>query len=221
MNQSYSQLGRVTTTPEPSAPSTSSTIASPARVPGVNSTSSGRKRTSSTGIVDQAVAIEELRDFIAHVHASDRRAVTVDGVARDPLSRTDDLRVGSEVRVLVVALREVERAFLLDSASELSDERFGSRQGAAGEFGGQGLFDHLYGIASLIEADRKLLIEPATHAVVLTTVAFGRPFGAGGAPFRPVRRRASRHSTNARTTRVSWTWRAIRAGERIDENQHS
>ena len=49
MNQSYSQLGRGTTTPEPSAPSTSSTIARPARVPGVNSTSSGWKRTSESG----------------------------------------------------------------------------------------------------------------------------------------------------------------------------
>ncbi len=48
-NQSYSQLGRGTTTPEPSGPSTSSTIASPERVPGVNSTSSGRKRTSDEG----------------------------------------------------------------------------------------------------------------------------------------------------------------------------
>ena len=48
-NQSYSQLGRGTTTPEPSAPSTSSTNASPARVPGVKITSSGRKRTSELG----------------------------------------------------------------------------------------------------------------------------------------------------------------------------
>ena len=48
-NQSYSQLGRGTTTPEPSSPSTSSTKASPARVPGVKITSSGRKRTSESG----------------------------------------------------------------------------------------------------------------------------------------------------------------------------
>ncbi len=48
-NQSYSQLGRGTTTPDPSAPRTSRTKASPARVPGVKITSSGRKRTSEPG----------------------------------------------------------------------------------------------------------------------------------------------------------------------------
>ncbi|OGO55866.1 MAG: hypothetical protein A2V85_11805 [Chloroflexi bacterium RBG_16_72_14] len=48
-NQSYSQLGRGTTTPVPSAPRTSSTIARPDLVPGVNSTSSGRNRTSEDG----------------------------------------------------------------------------------------------------------------------------------------------------------------------------
>ena len=48
-NQSYSQLGRGTTTPVPSVPSTSSTMASPDRVPEVKSTSSGRNRTSVDG----------------------------------------------------------------------------------------------------------------------------------------------------------------------------
>ena len=49
MNQSYSQLGRGTMTPLPSAPRTSRSMASPERVPGVKITSSGWKRTSLPG----------------------------------------------------------------------------------------------------------------------------------------------------------------------------
>ncbi len=96
-------------------------------------------------VVEQAVAVEELGDFAADVHASDGRAVAVDGIPGDALGRAHDLRVGCEVRVLVVALRQVQGTFLLDAPREHPHERLGRGQGAGGETPGRrvaGRFRH-------------------------------------------------------------------------------
>ena len=85
------------------------------------------------GVVEQSVAVEELGNFAADVHSTDGRAVAVDGVAGDALGRAHDLRVGREVGVLVVALRQVEGALLLDASREHADERLGRGEGAGGE----------------------------------------------------------------------------------------
>ena len=132
-NQSYSQLGRGTTTPEPSAPRTSRTMARPARVPGREEDLVGQEADLGGGVVEEAVAVEELGDLAPDVHPADRGAVAVDRVPRDPLRGPDDLGVRREVGVLVVALGQVERALLLDAAREEADERLGRREGAGGE----------------------------------------------------------------------------------------
>ena len=85
------------------------------------------------GVVEQPVAVEELGDLAAHVHPSDRGPVAVHGVAGDALRGPHHFRVRREVGVLVVALRQVERAFLLDAAREQADERLGRGQRAGGE----------------------------------------------------------------------------------------
>ena len=84
-------------------------------------------------VVPEAVAVEELRDLAPDVHPADRGPVAVDRVARDPLRGPHDLGVRREVRVLVVALGQVERPLLLNPPRERAHERFGGREGAGRE----------------------------------------------------------------------------------------
>ena len=84
-------------------------------------------------VVEQAVAVEELGDLAAHVHPADGGSVAVHRVAGDALRRANDLGMRREVRVLVVALREVQRALLLDAAGKKADEGLRRRKGAGGE----------------------------------------------------------------------------------------
>ena len=84
-------------------------------------------------VVEQAVAVEELGDLAADVHPADRRSVAVHGIARDALRRANDLGMRREVRVLVVALRKVQRAFLLDAAGKEADEGLRRRKRAGRE----------------------------------------------------------------------------------------
>ena len=93
----------------------------------------GLEAHDRVGVVEQPVAVEELGDLAPHVHPPDRRPIAVDGVAGDPLRGAHDLGVGLEVGVLVVALRQVQRALLLHSAREEADVGLGGRESAGGQ----------------------------------------------------------------------------------------
>jgi hypothetical protein len=88
----------------------------------------GQESHSRGGIVELSVAVDELRDGRAYFHASHRRAIAVNGVARDALRPAHDLGMRREVRILVVALGEIQRALLLDAPCKHAHQGFGRRE---------------------------------------------------------------------------------------------